>query len=391
MNAWMIWGPFSLADATDAKMDFWYRNKSESNFDYVGWYASTDNYNYSGYHISGDQNTWRSQTFDLKSAGSLGNLCGQSQVWIAFTFTSDSSVTDIGAFVDDIVVSKSTTSAQADLTPYHPSNWNDNIPVGTTQLSWSDAHSYTGSYYNDQTLYFNWGSLNNGAATASNYTVHAEVTGTGGGSWDWTGCNTDPTYWTHLTTDQAVGPLSAGSHTFKMWVDYTGVVSESNEGNNYYERTINVLQHVGTGQIHGAKWNDLDGDGVWDSGEPGLANWRIYLDTDNDGSWDGDSTEPSVLTDSNGAYAFTGLLAGTYTVAEVSQTGWRQTCPGGEIPDPGSSTLGTPEDVDSGTIVCSITNSGPTSLTDTSSTIVSEFPMAAVTLTDVPTSTWTYG
>ena len=28
-------------------------------------------------------------------------------------------------------------------------------------------------------------------------------------------------------------------------------------------------------EIHGTKWNDLDGDGVWDEGEPGLAGWTI--------------------------------------------------------------------------------------------------------------------
>ena len=29
--------------------------------------------------------------------------------------------------------------------------------------------------------------------------------------------------------------------------------------------------------ITGVKWNDFDGDGVWDPGEPGLSNWTIRL------------------------------------------------------------------------------------------------------------------
>jgi hypothetical protein len=70
--------------------------------------------------------------------------------------------------------------------------------------------------------------------------VHVEVTGTGGGTWDWTGLTTAPNYWTHLTTDQAIGPLSAGTHTLKVWVDYNGTVGESSEENNYCERTITV-------------------------------------------------------------------------------------------------------------------------------------------------------
>jgi hypothetical protein len=44
----------------------------------------------------------------------------------------------------------------------------------------------------------------------------------------------------YLTTDQAVGPLVAGAHTFKVWLDYNGAVAESNEGNNYYERTLAI-------------------------------------------------------------------------------------------------------------------------------------------------------
>src|SRR5574340_159991 len=97
-NAWMVYGPFSLADATDAKVDFWYRNKSEVDYDWFSWTASTNGTNYYGAKVSGDANTWRSQTFDLKNVYTLGNLCGQSQVWIAFIFQSDVSNTDIGTF-----------------------------------------------------------------------------------------------------------------------------------------------------------------------------------------------------------------------------------------------------------------------------------------------------
>ena len=38
-----------------------------------------------------------------------------------------------------------------------------------------------------------------------------------------------------------------------------------------------------SGQIRGAKWEDVDGDGARDAGEPGIADWTIYLDLNNDG------------------------------------------------------------------------------------------------------------
>ncbi|MCU0857304.1 MAG: C25 family cysteine peptidase [Pontiellaceae bacterium] len=242
MDSWMVYGPFSLSDASGARLAFWYKNYSESDWDYFKWMASVDGNQFYGYQVSGDQNSWRSQTFDLAAVPTLGNLCGRTQVWIAFQFTSDGSISGpsyTGAYVDDVVIEKD-VSSQADLTPYLPTNWNSKIPVGIAQLSGTSAHSYSGAYYSNQVLYLNWASLNQGGATASGYKVHVEVTGTGGGTWDWTGLTTAPNYWTHLTTDQAIGPLSAGTHTLKVWVDYNGTVGESSEENNYCERTITV-------------------------------------------------------------------------------------------------------------------------------------------------------
>ncbi len=78
--------------------------------------------------------------------------------------------------------------------------------------------------------------------------------------------------------------------------------------------------------ISGAKFNDLDGDGKWDTQtEAGLPNWTIFLDTNNDGQLNG--TEISTTTGANGAYSFTDLGPGTYHVKEVQKAGWIQTAP----------------------------------------------------------------
>ena len=78
-------------------------------------------------------------------------------------------------------------------------------------------------------------------------------------------------------------------------------------------------------EIRGPKWNDLNGNGVRDPGEPGLAGWTIYLDTNGNGQLD--PGEPSTVTGPDGSYAFTGLAPNTYTVAEVKQSGTAQTFP----------------------------------------------------------------
>lgn len=94
------------------------------------------------------------------------------------------------------------------------------------------------------------------------------------------------------------------------------------------EHVMNVDFGNCSGGIRGAKWHDIDGDGLRDADEPGLEGQRIYLDLDLDGSWDAD--EPCTLTDADGQYAFRGLTGGTYTVAEVTWDYWEQTFPGGD-------------------------------------------------------------
>ena len=81
----------------------------------------------------------------------------------------------------------------------------------------------------------------------------------------------------------------------------------------------------GTGEIHGAKWEDADGNENWDAGELGVADWKIYLDQNQNNQWD--DGEAYTTTASDGTYAFTALDAGTYYVAEVLQDTWQQTFP----------------------------------------------------------------
>ncbi len=85
------------------------------------------------------------------------------------------------------------------------------------------------------------------------------------------------------------------------------------------------VQGQAPAQIRGAKFNDLDGNGVRASEEPGLANWAIYLDQNGNGRRDfGESVR---LTDVNGNYSFDNLLPGDYLVAEEAQRGFSQTAP----------------------------------------------------------------
>jgi len=108
-DSWMIYGPFDLTDATDAELLFWYWNLSELGYDYLFWGASTDGWYFYGNAATGSSGGWSDVNFDLTDVYILGDLTGQPQVWIAFVFISDYSITYAeSAYIDDVVLRKVT-------------------------------------------------------------------------------------------------------------------------------------------------------------------------------------------------------------------------------------------------------------------------------------------
>jgi len=115
MNAWMVYGPFSLSDATDAELLFYHWTKTELTYDYLFFGASINGSDFYGTRKSGDWVSscggWCEENFDLTNVYTLGDLRGKPQVWIGFKFGSDSSVTYEGTYLDDITLRKETAGA----------------------------------------------------------------------------------------------------------------------------------------------------------------------------------------------------------------------------------------------------------------------------------------
>lgn len=108
--------------------------------------------------------------------------------------------------------------------------------------------------------------------------------------------------------------------------------AKTNPGGLYYELVITgegaencavpYDDEPETYTIDGYKFNDQNGDGEWDEGEPAIGGWEINL-------WDGDFKIATTSTNGNGYYSFT-VEAGNYQVTETQQEGWEQTATLGE-------------------------------------------------------------
>lgn len=77
--------------------------------------------------------------------------------------------------------------------------------------------------------------------------------------------------------------------------------------------------------VRGFVWNDLDGDGAKETGEPALPGWTVYLDTNHNSRLD--TGERATTSASDGAYTFDNLAAGNYLIGMLPKAGWRQTFP----------------------------------------------------------------
>lgn len=149
--------------------------------------------------------------------------------------------------------------------------------------------------------------------------------------------------WVQTTPDPADITLTAGD-------EYVAAEGEAGltpnpddplDPDNFFTEIVQADLAFGnqaeTGDIIGYKWHDLNANGEWDTGEPGLNGWTIYLDLNNNGVLDPE--EPSTVTASSGGtpccptgcqgrYTFEDLEPGTYVIREILPTGWNQSYPG---------------------------------------------------------------
>jgi SdrD B-like domain len=143
------------------------------------------------------------------------------------------------------------------------------------------------------------------------------------------------------TADQTTTTDNTGKYTFSNLAAGSYAISEQNQldWTNTYNGATTIVAASGINQagnsgftealnfgnfknisISGYKWDDTDGDKIWDAGEQGIKDWKIALDSNNDGTADQIAT-----TDDTGKYTFSNLAAGSYAISEQNQLDWTNT------------------------------------------------------------------
>jgi len=109
-GSWMVYGPFSLTDALAANLTLQYWLNSEWGSDQLFAGASLDGSEFWGYLDSGEYGEWLDAALDLSDVYYLGDLLGESRVWIGIAFATDWDTNGPeGAYVDDVVLRKCTS------------------------------------------------------------------------------------------------------------------------------------------------------------------------------------------------------------------------------------------------------------------------------------------
>lgn len=127
------------------------------------------------------------------------------------------------------------SAAQPNLTPYAPAGWSDKIVVSKVTGTNTDSAPLSVS----DTLYVDWAVINSGTANiTADFNIQLYVDGALKAYWT----NPPPTNTGvhRYVQDYNLGTLSAGTHTLRIVADSSGVIAESNEGDNEFMRTITV-------------------------------------------------------------------------------------------------------------------------------------------------------
>lgn len=193
-------------------------NMSSSNFDTFLILLGTE-----GIEVADndDTATTNSQiTYQIRTAGTYRILATSSRPSVTGSYTLSLSCADSGT---------------PNLTPYKPATWPDKIIVTLAKESTVQPATYSPT----DSLWIQWAIINNGTGPADDLDtvcgLYIDGVRRGGGSVDQTLPAGYYNSWNHLNLS-----LGAGTHTLTLKADENQRVSESNEADNDYTRTVTI-------------------------------------------------------------------------------------------------------------------------------------------------------
>jgi hypothetical protein len=143
MNAMLKAGPFDLSKVTAATLSYKFYLKSEEGVDRLLCLVSLNGTNWYGWATTGDWSGWTDRLRNLAAVTTIGSVCGKSQVWIAFVFESDDSVTGEGAYIDEVKLTDETPPSVTAISPASgPAG--STVTLGGAGLAGATAVSFNG-------------------------------------------------------------------------------------------------------------------------------------------------------------------------------------------------------------------------------------------------------
>ncbi|MHB1050397.1 MAG: IPT/TIG domain-containing protein [Bacteroidota bacterium] len=127
------------------------------------------------------------------------------------------------------------------MSPYTPAGWSSPLVISNTNTATLQSATDASTIYNTDNIYVSFASLNNGAdPTPTGIVFYCYIYIDDVLKYEGNFSSALPSnnfvYW----INRSVGSLNAGPHTFRMEIDPTNVLSESNESDNTYQRSRSV-------------------------------------------------------------------------------------------------------------------------------------------------------
>ena len=149
-----------------------------------------------------------------------------------------------------------TPTKKPDLKFYKPDGWGAAVVVAKS----SSARTSATSFKDNDTIYVRFAAICKNASISKAFKTVLYVDGVKTKSWNTSSLQKG--YYTYLKSGASIGSLSVGTHKFRFVVDGDYDVSESDESNNVYEKTITVESSVLTLKTNGSKYGTASASGT---------------------------------------------------------------------------------------------------------------------------------